>query len=101
MKHSSFLLPAAGFVIAVGCALAPRPALPPPYFGYDPATKLCKQGTIEGACGGGFTVQCTVTIGSFTGIAAYDTRSNATLCTQIVYKPTSQEPPDPDTLTLN
>lgn len=100
MRNSPFLLPAAGFVIAVGCAMAPRPNLPAPYYGYNPDTKVCTLGAIEGSCGGSSTVQCTVSFGIYTGILAYDTKSG-TSCTIPVYKPSGTTPPgEEDTPTI-
>jgi hypothetical protein len=99
MRNSLHFLPAAGFVIAVGCALAPRPVMPAPYYGYNPDTKVCTQGTIEGTCGGNSTVQCTITVGLYAGLAAYDAKSG-TICTLPVYKP-SVTNPDPDNITFN
>jgi hypothetical protein len=97
MRHSPFLLPVAGFTIAVGCALAPRP-MPAPFYGIDPDTKACTLGAIEGTCNTGTAVRCTVTIGSNFGIPAFDNKSG-TMCTTPVFRPGSVPPP-PDTLTL-
>lgn len=56
--------------------------LPPPFFGYDPDTAICVQGTIEqSGCGFGNQIRCTVQIGPYNGILAYDVRiAQGTLC---------------------
>jgi hypothetical protein len=100
MKKLPVLVPAAGFVIAVGCALTPRPDVPAPYYGYDPDTKACTQGTIEGSCGGNSSTQCTVSFGLNTGIIAYDNKTGS-ICSVPVYKPAGTTPPGgEDTPTL-
>lgn len=60
--------------------------LPPPYYGYDPDTLICTQGAIEGSCGGNSAIRCTVTIGWYTGILAYDNKIGS-ICTVPVFKP--------------
>jgi hypothetical protein len=95
MKHSPILLPAAGFIIAVGCALAPRPQ-PAPFYGIDPDTKACTLGTLEGTCATGTAVRCTVSIGGNLGIPAYDNKTG-TVCSTPVFRNGTES--DPNTLT--
>ena len=89
MKHSPFLLPVAGFIIAVGCALTPRP-MPAPFYGIDPDTKACTLGTIEGTCNAGSSVRCTVTVNTNTGIPAFDNKTG-TVCSIPVFRTSGSE----------
>lgn len=97
MKSSDFLLPAAGFVIAIGCALAPRPDMPVPYYGIDPISGLCLQGPLSGICSGGVTVRCSVIVNG-SSVPGFDNKVG-TSCTTPVFRPSSMEPPD--TLSLS
>lgn len=93
MKNTSFFLPAAGFIIALSCALAPRTTLPAPYYGIDPDTNTCALGTLEGTCGTGTTIRCTVYIGDYTGIPAWDNKTG-NICSVQVFKSTITDDPD-------
>jgi hypothetical protein len=97
MKNSNFLLPAAGFVVAIGCALAPRPELPAPFYGIDPDTGTCELGTLQGTCGGTSSTRCTVLVGKSI-VSGFDSKVGTT-CTTPVFRPTGTEPPpiDPNT----
>jgi hypothetical protein len=48
--------------------------LPPPYYGYSPDTLICTEGIIEGTCGNGTSVRCSVTIDEHFGIPAFDNK---------------------------
>ncbi|MCD9018902.1 hypothetical protein [Parachryseolinea silvisoli] len=55
--------------------------LPPPHFyGYDPDTLKCTKGDIEGTCGDGTAVRCTVTIDEYFGIPAFDHKVGSNVC---------------------
>lgn len=97
MKQLTILLPVAGFIIAVGSALTPRPE-PVPFYGYDPDTNICTQGTIEGVCGNGTAIRCTVSLPSgYTAIPAFDVKTG-TVCSVAVYRSAGEEP---DTLSIH
>jgi hypothetical protein len=69
-------------VISVASVLYTQshPLPPPDYFGYHPDTFICTEGIIEGTCGNGTAVRCTVTIDEYSGIPAFDHKVNNGVC---------------------
>jgi hypothetical protein len=74
------------FAIAIaGAAYSSSGPARTPYYGVNPDTGLCELGELDGVCGNGVAVSCTVFIDRHSDISAYEVKTSA-LCATALYK---------------